>query len=202
MNEVQTVGILSTALKLEIAQQTKGAEMRVSRILKQNGWKPERKTIQGIRIRVWTYCPLGGTAGTTSGQPQDERLSRSESLSEHDFEASRDNLDNLNPQNFSPVSTQIQTPPPKNNSPQIKVLEEKVGQVGQRPLKASEGKGYGAGQPLKKGCPEVGQVVRWDGLEYILRSVEGAEAAIAPASEASTPLSNCMKVPVEELTHG
>lgn len=51
--EITTVEILTNALQLEIHQMDKRAEMRVTTLLKQNGWRSARGRHRGVQIRVW-----------------------------------------------------------------------------------------------------------------------------------------------------
>jgi predicted P-loop ATPase len=45
--------ILSIAIRLDLGQQDKRAEMRVANVLKANGWESGRKVVHGRRLRIW-----------------------------------------------------------------------------------------------------------------------------------------------------
>lgn len=54
--------ILSNAIRLDLAQQDKRSEMRVTDILKANGWRSGRKVVLGKKLRIWlspSYLPKG-----------------------------------------------------------------------------------------------------------------------------------------------
>jgi predicted P-loop ATPase len=86
-DRVRADEILSYALDLEIERQDRASQMRVTNLLKANGWTTSREVVQGRRQRFW-YSPsfnkLGcpgcsedsesqaAVAGQPSGQPTDQ----------------------------------------------------------------------------------------------------------------------------------
>lgn len=62
--QVTVSEVLVNALKLELSQMDKRAEMRVTKLLRQSGWGSSREAVHGRRVRVWknprffhTDCP-------------------------------------------------------------------------------------------------------------------------------------------------
>ena len=71
--EVTVSNILTFALKLEISQQDKRSEMRVTNLLKQNNWRSGRRLGSGRRTRFWA-SPLFKDIGWAGWAVNDESL--------------------------------------------------------------------------------------------------------------------------------
>lgn len=117
--QVSAAEILSEAIHLDIDRQDRASQMRVTNLLKANGWTTSRKVVQGQRLRFW-FSPISNkdgcpgcpedtqneiaVAGQPSGQPLGQPLAQPPLLSESTVqEMTVDNLDILD--NQIPKST-------------------------------------------------------------------------------------------------
>ncbi len=141
LNTVLTAVILESALQIEIGRQTKADEMRVASCLRELGFQPTRKTINGRRTRIWQKTVDNRDS---VGQPPLPPLSHAENPSPQEVDSDGDNRDNLNPRHESARSNLpiFHTTTPYVETPIEKVvpvvqavqsLEESTFQPGQPP---------------------------------------------------------------------
>lgn len=68
--KVTATEILSHALNLDLDRQDRASQMRVTNLLKANGWTTKRQVVQGRRLRFW-YSPFFNETGCP-GCPEDD----------------------------------------------------------------------------------------------------------------------------------
>jgi len=135
IDEITIAELLSQALEIEVGNQSKRDEMRVSDLLKSIGWISTRKVFRGIRRRVWVspeYDSNSESEVDHTAQPLEE-VSHEISPTSEPLETGHsdhwDNLDNLNPQNTETPERngyQLTTviPPPHSQEEPISPLDQ------------------------------------------------------------------------------
>ncbi|MEM7773369.1 MAG: VapE domain-containing protein, partial [Cyanobacteria bacterium P01_A01_bin.37] len=133
IDEVTIAELLSQALEIEVGNQSKRDEMRVSDVLKSISWTSTRKSFRGIRRRVWVSPAYDSTfeVGHPTQPPNEveHRAGQTHKSLETSHSAHRDNVANSNTQNTKtvernghPLTTSI--PPPPRQDEQTAFLDK------------------------------------------------------------------------------